>query len=141
MPEPPQITLTSFGYKTGIVPVSNLTFDVRFLKNPYWEEALRPFSGLDKNIQEYVLSQQAAIDFLDLLFPFLNTYIGQLRNSGENQIKIAFGCTGGHHRSVVMVEAVAQTLQENFPNAVISKLHRELSTGSSRGAKTSEEHL
>lgn len=127
MSESPQITLISFGYKTGIVPVSNLAFDVRFLKNPYWDEKLRPFSGLDKNIQEYVLSQQTAIDFLNLLFPFLNGYIGQLQNSSENQIKIAFGCTGGHHRSVVMVEVVGKTLQENFPSAVISKFHRELS--------------
>lgn len=116
----------SFGYKTGVMPVSNLTFDVRFIKNPYWEEELRPFSGLDRRIQEYVLCQPT-IDFLGLLFPFLNAVIPKLTEKDEKQITIAFGCTGGRHRSVALVEVIAKTLQETFPDATVIRYHRELS--------------
>jgi UPF0042 nucleotide-binding protein len=121
-----QITLISFGYKNEAVPVSNLVFDVRFLKNPYWEEKLRPHSGLEKSIQEYVLSQPDAIDFLAILFPFLNAYIDYFQQSGKTEIKIAFGCTGGQHRSVAIVETVAKTLQAHYPAASVSKVHQEI---------------
>jgi UPF0042 nucleotide-binding protein len=125
MSQSSHIQLISFGYKSGTVPVSNLVFDVRFLKNPYWEENLRDLCGLDPAVREYVLSQPAAVDFLGLLLPFLKAFITGFQQSDASEFKIAFGCTGGQHRSVAIVEAVAEALQETFPGA-ISTLHENL---------------
>lgn len=122
----PQITLISFGYKGGAVPASNLVLDVRFLKNPYWEEKLRPLTGLDAAVQEYVLSQPAAVDFLNVLLPFLKSFINCFQQSEPTEIKIAFGCTGGQHRSVSIVEAVFKSLKQAMPSAVIKVSHEGL---------------
>jgi RNase adapter protein RapZ len=136
------VSFISFGYKTGELPVSNLAFDVRFLKNPYWEESLRPFSGKDAKVREYVLSQPAAIDFLNILLPFLKDFIGCLRRSGATETKIAFGCTGGQHRSVAIVEAVAAALQEIFPDVEVTICHSYLQEGNQQLAAGYEsEHI
>lgn len=128
----------SFGYKLGKPPTVNALFDVRFLKNPYWVEHLRPLTGRDQPVQEYVMNQPAAREFLESLIDLLGRLIPQLQESNMSEFSIAFGCTGGQHRSATMVELLAKGLQERFPTLSIERCHRELdakAVGKSAGAE------
>ncbi len=116
----------SFGYKSGEPPVADALFDVRFLKNPYWVEHLRPLTGKDIQVQEYVMNQKVARDFLDGLTDFLSRLVPQLKENNMSGFHIAFGCTGGQHRSATMVELLAQALAQRFPALTIERVHREL---------------
>lgn len=103
-------TVISFGYKYGIPLDADIVLDVRFLPNPHWDENLRPFSGLDDEVKQFVLSQEGAADFLkstDLLFDVL---IPGYRREGRHYLTVAVGCTGGRHRSVVLAHEVAGSL-------------------------------
>ncbi|MBX9686453.1 MAG: hypothetical protein K2X27_07095 [Candidatus Obscuribacterales bacterium] len=131
------VRIVSFGYKLGKPPAANALFDVRFLKNPYWVEELRPMSGKDKPVQDYVLAQKAAQDFLESLLQLLKRLVPQLIESNMTEFSIAFGCTGGQHRSATMVEMLALGLNESFPELHIEKIHRELD--SKAQAKTPEQ--
>ena len=95
------ITIVSFGFKYGIPMDSDLVFDVRFLPNPYYEPELRPLSGNDKPVYDYVMAQM--YDMLTFLIP---NYILE----GKNQLVISIGCTGGKHRSVTLANAVARKI-------------------------------
>lgn len=121
-----EVTVMSFGYKEGPPPVANLVFDVRFLKNPYWVEELRPLTGRDKPVQEYVLQQTLAGEFLNSVLHMVNTLLPKLEELNICDFAIAFGCTGGQHRSATMVEALARQLTNLYPQYVIIKSHREL---------------
>lgn len=120
------ILIMSFGYKEGPPPSANVVFDVRFLKNPYWVEELRPLTGLDKPIQDYVLQQELAQEFLDSAVGMMKTLLPRLVEMDIKEFSIAFGCTGGQHRSATLVEVLSNRLQEIFPHFNISKQHREL---------------
>ena len=120
------VRISSFGYKMGKAPAANALFDVRFLKNPYWVEHLRPLSGLDEPVQEYVMNQEAAVDFLESLLDMLVRMIPRLEESNMNEFSIAFGCTGGQHRSATMVELLARELSQRLPYLTIERVHREL---------------
>lgn len=120
------LRVVSFGYKLGKPPVANALFDVRFLKNPYWVEHLRPLTGKDEPVQEYVMNQKIARDFLDSVLELLARLLPQLKENNMTEFHIAFGCTGGQHRSATMVELLAREMSERFPEIVIERIHREL---------------
>lgn len=96
------ITVLSFGYKYGIPADSDLVFDVRFLPNPYYVEGLREKTGLDTEIQDYVMQFPEAHTFLDKLVDLVNFLIPNYIAEGKNQLVISIGCTGGKHRSVTL---------------------------------------
>jgi UPF0042 nucleotide-binding protein len=106
-----QVTIMSFGYKHGLPPDADLVFDCRFLPNPHWVEELRPLRGTDEAVQRYVLDSDLAPGFTtrveDLLGYLLPAYVAE----GKSVLTVAFGCTGGHHRSVTMAEHFAGWLR------------------------------
>ena len=120
------VTILSFGYKTGSPPVANVVFDVRFLKNPYWVPELRPLTGLDLAVRDYVLGQEAAAEFLDSLLKLLSGLLPRFMELDILEFSIALGCTGGQHRSVALVEELADKLRDIFPSYDIESGHREL---------------
>ncbi len=121
-----EVTVMSFGYKRGDAPSANAVFDVRFLKNPYWVEELRPLTGLDKPVQDYVLKQEPAQDFLVSILELCFKIIPQFTDAKVKHFTIAFGCTGGQHRSATIAESVAQSLASGIPEAYVRVVHREL---------------
>ena len=117
-------------------------FDVRFLKNPYWVEELRPLTGRDLPVQEYVMNQKAASEFIDSLVELLSRLFPELAKSDFREFSIAFGCTGGQHRSTTMVELLARRLGEQFPQIKVERFHRELDgkNGEHREFRKTGEH-
>ena len=100
------ITVVSFGFKYGIPNDADLVFDVRFLPNPYYIEELRPKTGNDKEIRDYVMKNKNAKIFLDKLKDMLDFLIPNYISEGKHQLVIAIGCTGGKHRSVTLANEV-----------------------------------
>lgn len=121
-----EVTVMSFGYKSGAPPQANVVFDVRFLKNPYWVDELRPLTGLDARVQNYVLEQPLAKDFLESLTELLNKVLPRVAKLKLKEFTVALGCTGGQHRSATIAEALAEILAKNFPHYAIVTVHREL---------------
>lgn len=113
-----------FGYKYGPPQDVNLLFDVRFLANPYHVETLRSFSGLEPSIAEYVLKNEAGKDCLQHLQRLIRFFAEQYLLSGKKELRVAIGCTGGHHRSVAMTEALALLLQKDFD--AVEHFHRDI---------------
>ena len=105
------ITLLSFGFKHGLPAECDLVFDLRFLSNPYFVEGLREQDGRDQDIQEYVLAQPEAGKFISLFQEMSEFILPQYEQEGKSYLTIGFGCTGGHHRSVSMSEAIATRLR------------------------------
>lgn len=110
------ITVMSFGFKYGIPQDSDLVFDVRFLPNPYYIDELREKTGNDPEVQDYVMENDKAREFLDKLTDMVDFLIPNYILEGKNQLVIAIGCTGGKHRSVTLANALYQKLgsQENY---------------------------
>ncbi len=104
-----RIFLFSFGFKHGVPVDANLLFDIRFLPNPYWQEDLRPKSGLEKVVSTYVVDSAQGREFLQLLVPLLFSVAEGMAQTGR-EVRIGIGCTGGRHRSVAVVEALAEKL-------------------------------
>jgi len=104
------VELFSFGFKYGTPDDANLVFDVRFLPNPYWEEAMRHRTGCDAEVAAYVLTSPKGQEFLTHLVPLLTFLINANREAGKAGVKIGIGCTGGHHRSVAVVEQLGRLL-------------------------------
>ncbi len=100
------ITILSFGFKYGIPSDADLVFDVRFLPNPYYAEELRPKTGEEKEVRDYVMQHGTAALFLDKLNDMLEFLIPNYVLEGKNQLVIAIGCTGGKHRSVTIARSV-----------------------------------
>jgi len=124
-PDQMAIQLISFGYKFGVPLEADLVFDARFLQNPYYVEDLRERSGLTSPVREYVLGQPAAGRFLELVEEFLAFSIPAFEAEGRSRLTIAIGCTGGRHRSIVLVEELADWLRSRG-HAPVSIFHREL---------------
>ena len=103
-----QLTVESFGYKHGIPLDVDLVFDVRFLPNPHWDENLRPLSGLDQAVSDFVLQQPLAIDFVDKIDALFGMLIPAYRAEGKSYLTVAIGCTGGRHRSVAIAEEIGR---------------------------------
>jgi RNase adapter protein RapZ len=119
------IQLISFGFKHGVPLEADLVFDVRFMKNPHYIEALRPLSGLTPDVREYVLGQPIADTFLGHLKGLLDDLVPAYVDEGKTRLTIAIGCTGGWHRSIVMSEQLAAWLRERDFGPV-AVFHREL---------------
>lgn len=113
----------SFGFKHGMPIDADLVFDIRFLPNPYYIESLRPKTGLDKEVSSYVLEQEDAQTLITKLTDLFEFMIPRYKDEGKTQLVIAFGCTGGQHRSVTFAEYYGQKLASLAPT-VIS--HRDL---------------
>src|SRR5262249_8092613 len=121
-----EVTVMSFGYKEGPPPLTNMVFDVRFLKNPFWIPDLLPLIGLYQPGQDYAVKQALAREFLDSLLILLNSVLPRFAELELTDFSIAFGCTGGQHRSVAIVEALAQRIAAAFPHFKVVRRHREL---------------
>ena len=106
-----QTRVISFGFKHGLPVDVDLVLDCRFLPNPHWVEALRPQTGLDEPVRDYVLAQPATGEFLERLDDLLVTLLPAYAAEGKSYLSIAFGCTGGRHRSVVIAEEIADRLR------------------------------
>ena len=100
------ITVMSFGFKYGIPPEADLVFDVRFLPNPHYEPDLRPLTGNEPDVREYVIGNDVAREFLERLRGLLKFLIPQYMAEAKSYLTIAVGCTGGQHRSVVVANEV-----------------------------------
>lgn len=119
-----QVRVSSFGYKRGIPIDVDLVLDCRFLPNPHWIPELRASSGLDEAVREFVLGQPLAEPFIDGLVTMLTTLMPAYREEGKAYLGIAFGCTGGRHRSVAIAEEVAERLRA-FDH-VVPVTHRDI---------------
>ena len=119
------LTLQSFGFKYGLPPDADLVADMRFLPNPFWDERLRPFTGEDAEVRDYVLSQTGAAEFLDAYSAALRPVLEGYQRENKSHSVVAVGCTGGKHRSVVMVRELAERLAE-VPGVAVRVTHRDL---------------
>lgn len=105
------LTILSFGFKYGLPVDSDLVFDVRFLPNPYYIPELRPKSGKDKEVYDYVMTSKEAQTFLDKLEDMLDFLIPNYIVEGKNQLVLSIGCTGGKHRSVTLARAITKRME------------------------------
>jgi UPF0042 nucleotide-binding protein len=119
------ITCLAFGFKKGIPDGAAWVVDVRLLENPYWVEELRPLDGRDARVRDYVIGQPVAKELLDNLERTLRAALPHYRERGRSQLVVAFGCTGGRHRSVAMAREMANRL-EGVENADVEFVAREL---------------
>lgn len=103
---PMTVTFMSFGYKNGVPIESDLVFDVRFLPNPYYVPQFKERTGLDNNVSDYILSFDVSKVFIDKITDLLKFLLPQYIEEGKRNLVIAFGCTGGHHRSVALAVKV-----------------------------------
>jgi UPF0042 nucleotide-binding protein len=120
-----RIDIVTFGFKYGIPLEADLVFDVRFLTNPFWEPDLKPLSGLEPPVRDFVLGQPAAARFLDLVAELLQLTAPAYRAEGKGRLRVALGCTGGYHRSIALAEALADRIAE-LDAVEVSVFHREL---------------
>ncbi len=119
------VVFTSFGYKHGIPLDADLVWDVRFLPNPNYIRHLRPLTGKNKAVAQYVLRNPSARYFMEQLTSLLSFLVDRFAQEGKSYLTVAIGCTGGHHRSVAIAEALAQFIhkKKNFDVRVI---HRDV---------------
>jgi len=120
-----RIDIVTFGFKYGIPLEADLVFDVRFLTNPYWDPVLKPLSGLEEPVKDFVLRQPAASRFIELVVELLELTAPAYRAEGREQLRVALGCTGGYHRSIALAEELGRRLRE-LPDASVEVFHREL---------------
>ncbi|NMC56093.1 MAG: RNase adapter RapZ [Eubacteriaceae bacterium] len=118
------LNITSFGFKYGICVDADLVFDVRFLPNPFYISELKPLSGLDESVMNYVFSFKQTNTFLNKLHDMLEFLIPYYTNEGKSQLIIAIGCTGGRHRSVAIANALYEKLKAN--DHWVSIEHRDI---------------
>jgi UPF0042 nucleotide-binding protein len=117
-------SVVSFGYKYGLPLDVDVVFDCRFLPNPFWIAELRPFSGLDVSVRDYVLAPPEATDFLEKVDDLLTGILPSFEREGKSYLTIALGCTGGRHRSVALAEALGERLRA--PGNKVSVFHRDV---------------
>ncbi len=118
------VSVHSFSYKRGIPRGVDVVFDCRFLRNPYWDETLRPLNGQDPAVAAHVASDPRFDPFFAKVWDLVTLMLPAQLQEGRTHVAIAFGCTGGQHRSVAMTEKLAATLAE--AGWQVSKRHREL---------------
>lgn len=120
-----QITISSFGFKYGIPTDADMVVDMRFLPNPFWIPELRSGSGLDQDVNDFVLSQEGAREFIDSYATALEPVLAGYQRENKRHATIAVGCTGGRHRSVAVAEQLA-TIVRGFPGVAVNVKHRDL---------------
>ncbi|MDR1564380.1 MAG: RNase adapter RapZ [Oscillospiraceae bacterium] len=122
--EPLIIHCLSFGFKNGLPPEADMLFDVRCLPNPFYIDELKDLTGLDKEVSEYVSRTEAALGFLERVFNLIDYSMPLYLNEGKCQMTIAFGCTGGKHRSVTMAQHLCEHLKAQGKR--VSVTHRDI---------------
>jgi len=106
-----QIAVESFGFKHGMPIDADIVMDVRFLPNPHWEDDLRPLTGHDQKVRDYVLETAAGSGFVERFDDLLASLLPQYEAEGRSYLTVAIGCTGGRHRSVAVAEELAERLR------------------------------
>jgi UPF0042 nucleotide-binding protein len=117
-------SIVSFGYKHGIPRDADLVFDCRFLPNPNWVEKLRPLSGLDEPVRDFVMAEDATHAFLDRVDDLLGILLPAYVAEGKSYLTVAMGCTGGRHRSVALADELARRLRARGAAPVV--IHRDI---------------
>jgi len=120
-----RLNVMSFGFKYGVPQDSNFMADVRFIPNPHWVPALRPYTGTDHQVSDYVLSQGGVHEFVDSYVEMMKPVIEGYRAENKHYATLAFGCTGGKHRSVAITHEIAKRL-ETFPGVRVRVSHRDM---------------
>ena len=121
------VTVKSFGYKYGPAPDADLLFDIRFLPNPHFEDRLRPKTGLDPEVADFVLDREETRELLEHIGSLLAFLLPRYVREARAYLTIGVGCTGGRHRSVALAEAVARSLREQGYNVMVR--HRDMNKG------------
>jgi UPF0042 nucleotide-binding protein len=124
------VNVVSFGYKFGIPDESDLVFDVRFLPNPFYNPDLRQFTGMDKEVRDYVMNHDVSVRFSESLLNMLLLTIPHYISEGKNQLIVSIGCTGGRHRSVALACELSQSLKLHNHSVVLR--HRDIDKDPSR---------
>ncbi|NND75614.1 MAG: RNase adapter RapZ [Ilumatobacter sp.] len=119
-----QVAVVSFGFKHGVPLDADMVMDVRFLPNPHWEEALRPLTGLDPEVRDYVLETASGSDFVERYDDLLASLLPQYESEGRSYLTVAVGCTGGRHRSVAVAEELASRLRSR--GVAVRTTHRDV---------------
>ena len=127
------ITILSFGFKYGIPVDSDLVFDVRFIPNPFYIPELKPYSGNDEPVKNYVLQQEETKLFLEKTIDMLQFLIPNYNKEGKRQLIVSIGCTGGRHRSVAIANAIYEKLHESNYNVYVE--HRDIKEDVHKGDK------
>lgn len=120
-----RLTVMSFGFKYGLPVDANYVADVRFLPNPHWVPQLRPQTGLDKDVSDFVLVANGAGEFVDRYVHALEPVLDGYRRENKHYATIAIGCTGGKHRSVAVAEEISRRLAQ-LPRVTVTTAHRDL---------------
>jgi UPF0042 nucleotide-binding protein len=115
----------SFGFKHGVPEDADFVFDVRCLPNPHWEAHLRPQTGLDREVAEYLDAQPMVDGMFDAIRTFLDTWIPCFESENRSYLTVALGCTGGQHRSVYLARRLGEHFRQRYPSVLVR--HRELS--------------
>ena len=119
------VSVESFGYRYGLPDAADMVLDVRFLPNPHWVAELRPCSGLEPPVRDYVLGQEQAEVFLERVVELVRFMAPGFLAEQKRRLVLALGCTGGHHRSVALAEELARRLKED-PGLVVNLRHRDV---------------
>ncbi len=120
----PVLTIASFGFARGVSRTADLIFDMRFLANPHWIDELRPLTGADAPVRDYLCQDPAWAEAMDRLEALLTDWIPRYWAAGKSYVTVAFGCTGGRHRSVCAAEEIALRLRNARFSPIIR--HRDL---------------
>lgn len=121
------LTLLSFGFTRGVPRNADFMFDMRFLQNPYWDEVLRPLSGLDTSVRTHVMADPLFEPAISQIETLLATLLPRYAGNGKAYVTVAFGCTGGRHRSVCTAEEIARRLRGAGFSPTVA--HRDLESG------------
>jgi UPF0042 nucleotide-binding protein len=122
------LTLLTFGFKNGPPRDADLTLDVRFLPNPYYDKVLRPMTGMDEEVRAYVESGTQAGEFYGRLLPLLEFLVPAYVTEGKSHLTIAIGCTGGRHRSITVADRIRRDLAAR-EDVIINVKHRDVDLG------------
>lgn len=118
------INISSFGFKYGIPSEADVMFDVRFMPNPYWVPSLRKLTGNNKKVKDFVFRHEIARQFVDSVHILLRALVQGYIDEGKYHLNIALGCTGGHHRSVAVANALAEEFEKDGMRVRVN--HRDL---------------
>lgn len=121
------VEVQSFGFRYGIPMESSIVMDVRFLPNPFFVPELKPYSGLHDAVRDYIMNMPETKEFLGSFLPLLDKLMPSFQHEGKAYLTISIGCTGGRHRSVALVEAIARHLQIYLPT--VRTTHRDMEKG------------
>jgi len=132
----PNLHIMSFGFARGVPRNADTVFDMRFLKNPYWNDDLRPLTGLDAEVGDYIATDESYADAMSRIETLILTLLPRYFHEGKSYISVAFGCTGGRHRSVHVAERVAARLRDAGFSPTVE--HRDLGSPARDGIEAAQ---